>query len=115
MKVGLSYWMFEGGLEGQKPVIDAINEATKLGYDSIELCVASSGVLTDTTSQAECEDISNAIAQQKEKLNALRKETEVHAKKYEAEIEQIQQAPDTIGSQLVLLEELLAYAKSINV
>jgi exodeoxyribonuclease-1 len=32
-----------------------------------------------------------------------------------AEIEQIQQAPDTIGSQLVLLEELLAYAKSINV
>ncbi len=32
-----------------------------------------------------------------------------------AEIEAIQQAPDTIGSQLVLLEELLAYAKSINV
>jgi exodeoxyribonuclease-1 len=31
-----------------------------------------------------------------------------------AEIEQIQQAPDTVGSQLVLLEELLAYAKSIN-
>jgi exodeoxyribonuclease-1 len=32
-----------------------------------------------------------------------------------AEVEQIQQAPDTIGSQLVLLEELLVYAKSINV
>ena len=32
-----------------------------------------------------------------------------------ADVEQIQQAPDTIGSQLVLLEELLAYAKSINV
>jgi exodeoxyribonuclease-1 len=32
-----------------------------------------------------------------------------------AEIEAIQQAPDTIGSQLVLLEDLLEYAKSINV
>jgi len=32
-----------------------------------------------------------------------------------AEIESIQQAPDTIGSQLVLLEELLEYAKSINI
>lgn len=32
-----------------------------------------------------------------------------------AEIEAIQQAPDTIGSQLVLLEELLKYASSIKV
>jgi len=31
-----------------------------------------------------------------------------------SEIESIQQAPDTIGSQLVLLEALLEYAKSIN-
>jgi exodeoxyribonuclease-1 len=31
-----------------------------------------------------------------------------------AEIEAIQQSPDTVGSQLVLLEELLEYAKSIN-
>ena len=32
-----------------------------------------------------------------------------------AEIEAIQQSPDTIGSQLVLLEDLLAYAESIKV
>jgi exodeoxyribonuclease-1 len=32
-----------------------------------------------------------------------------------AEIETIQQAPDTIGSQLALLEDLLEYAKSINI
>jgi exodeoxyribonuclease-1 len=32
-----------------------------------------------------------------------------------AEIESIQQAPDTIGSQLVLLEELIEYANSIKV
>ncbi|MCG6938815.1 MAG: exodeoxyribonuclease I [Gammaproteobacteria bacterium] len=32
-----------------------------------------------------------------------------------AEIEALQQAPDTIGSELVILEELLEYAKSIKV
>ena len=32
-----------------------------------------------------------------------------------AEVDAIQQAPDTIGSQLVLLEDLLEYAKSIKV
>ena len=31
-----------------------------------------------------------------------------------AEIEEIQQAPDTIGSQLVVLEDLISYAKSIK-
>ncbi len=33
---------------------------------------------------------------------------------FHAQIETIQQSPDTIGSQLVLLEDLLAYARSIN-
>jgi exodeoxyribonuclease-1 len=32
-----------------------------------------------------------------------------------AEIDAIQQAPDTVGSQLVLLEDLLEYAKSIKI
>ena len=32
-----------------------------------------------------------------------------------AEIEQIQQAPDTIGSELAILEDLLSYARQINV
>lgn len=46
------------------------------------------------TDQSECEQISSKIAQQKEALNELRKETEVQAKKYEAEIEQIQKQWD---------------------
>lgn len=50
--------------------------------------------------QAECEQISNEIDQQKEKLNALRKETEVHAKKYEAEIEQIQRDWDAAAEMI---------------
>jgi L-ribulose-5-phosphate 3-epimerase len=54
MKISASYWMFENGLQGLKPVVEAMSEAKLLGYDAIELCIASSGVLTDKTTEAEC-------------------------------------------------------------
>ena len=57
MKIGANYWMFEGGLEGQKPVVEAMQEAKAMGYEAIELCIAGQGVLTDKTGQAECETI----------------------------------------------------------
>jgi hexulose-6-phosphate isomerase len=49
--------MFEGGLEAKKPVVEAMQEARNLGFDAIELCIASQGVLTHNATQAECEDI----------------------------------------------------------
>jgi hexulose-6-phosphate isomerase len=57
MKISASYWMFEGGLEGKKPIAEAIAEAKQLGFDGIELCIGSQGPLTDKTTQAECKDI----------------------------------------------------------
>ncbi|MHB1356088.1 MAG: sugar phosphate isomerase/epimerase family protein [Anaerolineae bacterium] len=54
MKISASYWMFENGLQGLKPVVEAMNEAKALGYDAIELCIASTGVLTDKTTETEC-------------------------------------------------------------
>ena len=57
MKIGASYWMFEGGLEAKKPIAEAMQEANDLGFDGIELAIASKGVLTDNTTQARCEDI----------------------------------------------------------
>jgi len=57
MKISASYWMFEGGLEATLPVVDAMTQAKELGFDAIELCVASQGVLTHETSQQECEQI----------------------------------------------------------
>lgn len=57
MKIGANYWMFEGGLEGKKPVVEAMQDAKDMGYEAIELCIASQGVLTDKTDQAECEAI----------------------------------------------------------
>jgi hexulose-6-phosphate isomerase len=57
MKISASYWMFEGGLEAKKPVFEAMKEAKKLGFDAIELCIASEGVLTDKTTLEECKAI----------------------------------------------------------
>ncbi|OHB49661.1 MAG: hypothetical protein A2Y10_05755 [Planctomycetes bacterium GWF2_41_51] len=57
MKISASYWMFYGGLEGKRPIIEAMNEAKKLGFDAIELCIASQGVLTDKTTKEECKTI----------------------------------------------------------
>lgn len=57
MKIGANYWMFDGGLEGKLPVAEAMTQAKELGFDAIELCVASSGVLTHESTQAECEAI----------------------------------------------------------
>lgn len=57
MKISASYWMFEGGLEAQKPIAEAMREAKALGFDAIELALASGGVLTDRTSQRQSEDI----------------------------------------------------------
>lgn len=54
MKIGASYWMFEGGLEAKLAVLEAMKQAKKLGFDAIELCIAMDGVLTDKTSMEEC-------------------------------------------------------------
>ncbi len=63
MKISASYWMFEGGLEATLPVADAMTQAKQLGFDAIELCVASSGALTHKATQAECEAIVAKAAQ----------------------------------------------------
>ncbi len=57
MKISASYWMFKGGLEAEKSITEAMQEAKELGFDAIELAVAGTGVLTDRATQAQCEEI----------------------------------------------------------
>ncbi|MBN1435904.1 MAG: sugar phosphate isomerase/epimerase [Sedimentisphaerales bacterium] len=57
MKISLSYWMFPEGLEGNEPIESAMQQTKDLGFDAIELCVATTGLLTDKTTQTQCEDI----------------------------------------------------------
>lgn len=57
MKIGINYWMFEGGLEATKPIAEVMQEARDLGFDAIELAIAGEGVLTHNATQEQCEDI----------------------------------------------------------
>ena len=57
MKISASYWIFDGGLDGSLPIGSAMEQANKLGFEAIELGIASQGVLTHNTTQAECEEI----------------------------------------------------------
>ncbi|MFC1633748.1 sugar phosphate isomerase/epimerase family protein [Planctomycetota bacterium] len=57
MKISASYWMFEGGLEAERPIAEAMQEAKRLGFDAIELAVAGRGVLTHEATQAQCDEI----------------------------------------------------------
>ena len=57
MKICASYWIFDGGLDGTLPIKSAMEQASKMGFEGIELGIASQGVLTQNTSQAECEEI----------------------------------------------------------
>jgi L-ribulose-5-phosphate 3-epimerase len=64
MNIGASYWMFDGGLEGRLPVIEAMRQAGKLGFDAIELCIAADGMLTDKATRDDC----NAIRKEADAL-----------------------------------------------
>ena len=57
MKISASYWIFDGGLDGTLPIKSAMEQASKMGFEGIELGIASQGVLTHNTSQDECEEI----------------------------------------------------------
>ena len=58
MKISANYWIFEGGLDGTLPIADAMKQAGQLGFDGIELCIASQGVFgLRKTTQAECENV----------------------------------------------------------
>lgn len=51
----ISYWSLKGGLEGTRPVNEALEEAKAAGFAGLELAVAESGVLTPSTDKATCE------------------------------------------------------------
>ena len=57
MKISASYWIFDGGLDGSLPIGSAMEQTSQLGFEGIELGIASQGVLTHNTTQAECEEI----------------------------------------------------------
>jgi hexulose-6-phosphate isomerase len=63
MKKSISYWSFEGGLEGTRDVIECIQEAKKRRFQAIEICVGESGAFGLGTTKEKCETILKATKQ----------------------------------------------------
>ncbi len=57
MKKSISYWSFEGGLEGKKNIREAFQEAKAAGFDAVELCLGETGELSLATSESDCKKI----------------------------------------------------------
>lgn len=69
-------------------------DASKIENQSLEL------MRNIDTDNAQCEQIKTQIEQEKEGLNQIRRETEEHARKFEAEIEQIKQDWDRASADV---------------
>lgn len=57
----ISYWSVQGGLEGTRPISEALADAKAAGFEGLELCIGLEGVLTPTTTQGECEALRREI------------------------------------------------------
>lgn len=56
MKKSISYWSFEGGLEGKACIATVLKQAKAAGFPAVELCVPG-GELTFDSDEATCKDI----------------------------------------------------------
>jgi hexulose-6-phosphate isomerase len=61
MIIAINYWSFEHGLANEHPIEDAAAEARATGFEGIELAIAETGVLSVTSSQADCRRIRACI------------------------------------------------------
>lgn len=61
MKKAISYWSFKSGLSGEHPINEAMAEAGEIGFESLELCIGTDGVLTVDSPRDYCEAIRKNI------------------------------------------------------
>lgn len=58
----INYWSFEHALENEAPIHEVCALAHEAGFEAIELGIAETGVLTVTSTQAECAKIREEVA-----------------------------------------------------
>jgi len=71
MKKGISYWSFEGGLEGTAAYAEVFKEAKAAGFEAVEPALSGAGELTPSTTKAECERIAAAASAEGIELSSL--------------------------------------------
>ncbi|MBI3830473.1 MAG: sugar phosphate isomerase/epimerase [Planctomycetes bacterium] len=61
LKKGISYWSFEGGLEGKADISKVLREAKQQRFDSVELSCPGGAITLDST-EAQCKEIAKEAA-----------------------------------------------------
>jgi hexulose-6-phosphate isomerase len=67
----ISYWSFPGGLENTADYAGVFAKAKAAGYDAVEAAVAETGVLTPSSTEADCKAIVAAAAKAGIKIASL--------------------------------------------
>ncbi len=63
IKKSINYWSYPGGLEGTLPLKEFFSHAARHGFESVEVCIGSAGVLSYETTETECERILDQAAE----------------------------------------------------
>jgi len=71
MKKSISYWSFDGGLDGAAVYSEVFKQAKAAGFDAVEPALSGAGELTPQTSKADCEKIAAAAAAAGIELSSL--------------------------------------------
>ena len=71
MKKSISYWSFEGGLEGKKNINECFREAKFAGFDAVELCLGETGALGLDTTEKKCRQILKDAKEANIKISSL--------------------------------------------
>ncbi len=53
----ISYWSMKDGLANTHPIADALQSAKEAGFAGLELCMGTDGVLTTSSTKAQCDEI----------------------------------------------------------
>ena len=53
----INYWSFPGGLDGAYPIARCLEEATRHGFEAVELCIGTAGELSVDSGEDVCLDI----------------------------------------------------------
>ncbi|MHC4712370.1 MAG: sugar phosphate isomerase/epimerase family protein [Planctomycetota bacterium] len=71
MKKSISYWSFDGGLEGKAPYAKVFKQAKAAGFDAVEPALSGAGELTPETSKADCRRIASDARKAGVRLSSL--------------------------------------------
>lgn len=71
VKKSISYWSFEGGLEGKKSIRECLSEAKQAGFDAVELALGETGELGLNVTESDCKKILDEAGKLKIEISSV--------------------------------------------